>query len=168
MYTVPQECKQDLDAVSNYASEIYNNTFSSYLKDVKELYTKVQDAEHIALSDTDLEWILTTLPLNLFTISENLNDLRLRIEVLKLKSREKADAKESVLEYQILRAIYDAVVSRVENELSFSRELIMGAKKIWDARRRAETPVVGEVVTEESSKLPDYVPDSSKRSYYVR
>ena len=81
MYTVPQECKQDLDAVSNYASEIYNNTFSPYLKDVKELYTQVQDAEHMFLSDVSLEWILTTLPLNLFTVSENLNDLRLRIEV---------------------------------------------------------------------------------------
>lgn len=168
MYTVPQECKQDLEAVSNYASEIYNNTFSSYLKDVKELYTQVQDAEHVSLSDISLEWILTTLPLNLFTVSENLNDLRLRIEVLKLKAREKAEAKETVLEYQILRAIYEAVVSRVENELSFSRELIMGAKKIWDARRRAETPAVGEVVTEESTKLPDYVPDSSRRSAYIR
>jgi len=168
MYKVPEDCKQDLDAVSNYASEIYNNTFSPYLNQVKELYTQVQDAEHVSLSDTSLEWILTTLPLNLFTISENLNDLRLQIEVLKLKAKEKTKAKESVLEYQILRSIYESVVSRVENELTFTRELIMGAKKIWDARRRAETPVVNEVVPEESTKLPDYVLDSSKRSSYIR
>ena len=168
MYTIPEACKQDLEAVSNYAAEIYNGAFSPYLKEVKELYTQVQDSDHVSLSDTSLEWILTTLPLNLFTISENLNDMRLRIEVLKLKSKEKSDDKATVLEYQILRSIYESVVSRVENELSFSRELIMGAKKIWDARRRAETPVVGEVVSEDSNKLPDYVPDSSRRQSYIQ
>ena len=168
MYTIPEECKQDLEAVSNYTAEIYNGAFSPYLKEVKELYTQVQDSDRVSLSDISLEWILTTLPLNLFTVSENLNDLRLRIEVLKLKSKEKAEDKAAVLEYQILRAIYESVVSRVENELSFSRELIMGAKKIWDARRRAETPVVGEVVSEESNKLPDYVSNASRHSAYIK
>ena len=52
--------------------------------------------------------------------------------------------------------IYTAVVTRVEIDIAFSKELIMGARKVWDARRRSEDAPVGEIPPE----LPDYPMES--------
>ena len=59
-------------------------------------------------------------------------------------------------DHELLLSAYTSVIDRVEREISMSRELIMGAKKIWDGRRSAESVnPVGEVVTP-GADLPDY------------
>ena len=53
----------------------------------------------------------------------------------------------------------DKVVLRVEGEISFCRELIMAAKKIWDGRRDAEgaNPIHTDVSPEDTyDNLPVY------------
>lgn len=67
-----------------------------------------------------------------------------------------------LVEHELLIKAYDVVMTRAENEKSACRELIMGAKKLWDSRRAADnTNPVGEVVPD----LPDYQPDMSHKSY---
>ena len=142
------------------------------------------------ITDEELEYILTTFPLELFVISEQLNKIRLNSEVVKLKNKEtieklrndaiaeattqglnKTQTNEyvshvlnrSMVEYEVLLSAYNSIITRVENEQTFSKELIMGAKKVWDARRNTDlTNPVGEVVPE----LPEYDIKSDKTSVY--
>ena len=55
---------------------------------------------------------------------------------------------------EIAVMVYSSLIDRIEGELSFSRELIMGSKKLWDARRSNATNPVAPVVPE----LPEYTP----------
>lgn len=169
------ECyKSDLDYVLEWSDELYSKLFGESFKDVTELYLSI-DSKRKPITDSQLEWILCDLPIKLFNVSEILNNLRLEIEVIKLKKNTfKTERKKVYLESKIKKSdindyvdsdmvwhetvlsVYKSVASRVEQELSFSRELIMGAKKIWDSRRSAErSNPIGEVVPEDD--LPDYV-----------
>lgn len=168
--------------------KIYEANFSDYFDKVNILYKSLK-SKSVPISDGDLEYLITELPLELFTVSENLNALRLEVEVIKLNNRKvkyelentiseelnstdfsasyKRDAinrsvSYSMVEYEKILAIYQSVVSRVENELSFSRELIMGAKKVWDSRRSAEK---SNPIGEPDVYLPDYNPDMKNKSY---
>ena len=69
----------------------------------------------------------------------------------------------AMVEYEVLHAAYVSIVTRVENEQTFAKELIMGAKKVWDSRRSADNSnPVGLVVPE----LPEYNPTKSKTPIY--
>jgi hypothetical protein len=59
---------------------------------------------------------------------------------------------------QAVANAYETIIDRAEREMMFCRELIMAAKKIWDARKRSEGIMpVGEVVpTITDSKLHGY------------
>ena len=46
------------------------------------------------------------------------------------------------------------IISRVETELTFARELIMSCKKIWD--RRKDTDDLIPISSIETDHLPDY------------
>ena len=116
-------------------------------------------SEESPINHTELEWILIELPMELFTLAESLNQLRLEYDIFKLeekdltkKSKKDSELGSTELELNRLRAmisVYSAVITRVENEISYSKELIMGAKKIWDRYRAAEASnPVGEVVPE--------------------
>lgn len=165
------EMTEDIQATQDWATELYDKSFSPYFKDVKELYQKLEDTKR-PITDAELEDILTTLPLQLITVSEILSQFKISKEVatLTLKQKEadyiknssassltqrKEEAATAVLEYKLVQTVYASVISRVENEINFSRELIMSAKKIWDARRSTDgiNPTGGAVTTE----LPDYV-----------
>lgn len=159
--------------------EIYENMFLECFEHVRNLAKRMR-SNVVPIKDEELQWILVTLPLELFTVSESLNKLRLELELTKLDvkdcissmraySKNDSDSDVSHLN-EILRnlqqdvAIYTSVIQRVENEISFSRELIMGAKKVWDSRRNSEAsnPVSEVVVTPE---LPDYEPGTKPDSY---
>ena len=186
IYKVIEEYREDSAAVEKFCNDLYNDMFANHFVEVREMYSRMQSELH-PLTDTELEYILTAFPMELFAVAENLNKLRLDTEIVKLKNKKKVEdvrkaaiAETKVLdmtkaekqdyimhrtseimpEYEILLAAYNSVITRVENEQSFSRELIMGAKKIWDSRRSAETVNPVEPVV---SELPEY-----NRNQYVK
>ena len=176
----------DNEVVHKFCDDIYNELFSDNFREVRSMYKRMKSEIH-PITDEELEYILTTFPMELFTVAENLNKLRLDREVVKLKNKEtyenlresatkesqaldmkKSEAQEYInhkiaqqfVEYEVVLSAYDAIIGRVENEQSFSRELIMGAKKIWDSRRSSErVNPVGPAVAE----LPEY-----NRQTYVK
>lgn len=140
---------EDLDTVCTLYDSLYRDKFASYFNEQHELFGRLR-SKFKPISDEELENVLTTTPLNLYAVSEELNKFRLNVEVIKLKIKQQETAlkklpkdddvgylaiSNSLVENKLLCAVYDKVVLRVESEISFSRELIMSAKKIWDGRR---------------------------------
>lgn len=166
--------EDDTKAVLDWCEEIYQNKFAIFFDKVRQLYQKFQDKSK-PITDDELEEIMTSLPLELFSVSENLNNLRASCEVVKLKRKEKrsksymqssarndvgrsADADASVVEDDILLLAFSTIIQRVENEISFCRELIMGAKKVYDRRKATESasPINPPTGTASKHDLPDY------------
>ena len=165
------EMQPDIDSVNEWVDEIYNKYFSGYFADQHEYYKRLKSKDR-PITDAELEDILTTMPLELFSVSEALSQFKISEEVVKLKVKEteienfknsqqssetkrKEEAANSVLEHKLLITVYEAVAERVGKEISYSRELIMGCKKIWDGRRATDNSnPVGNVVNE--GDLPDY------------
>lgn len=167
-----EEMSADIQATQEYAEHLYEKYFGKYLKDVKELYTKLQSSRR-PITDIELEDVLTTLPLELIHVSEILSQFKLSKEVISLKvkqkesdyvkqstastiTQKKEEAAIAVLEDKLMQTIYSSIITRVENEMNFARELIMSAKKIWDARRLTDSACPVAPVAPESSELPDY------------
>ena len=175
IYSAVNEYSDDIQLVQNFCESIYNENFASNFEKIHTLYTRMKSDIH-PITDDELEYILTTFPLELFAISEKLNKIRLHCEVIKLKNKQKIESirkeagseaatlglnktqtteyitsrvNQSMIEYELLHSAYISVISRVEGEQIFSKELIMGAKKIWDARRTTDlSNPVGAVVPE--------------------
>ena len=175
--TFIQETYQEyIDDIGTWVDTQYVKYFQSCFDSVRNIH-KSMKSQTRAISDSELEWILTELPLQLFSISESLNKVRLDAEVIKLRKKTvKAELDKTAAEmvknnelsktevkgwvdteladHDILLAAYSSLITRVESEISFSKELIMGCKKIWDARKRTEqSNPVGEVVP---SDIPNY------------
>lgn len=133
--------KDNILPVQIYCDEIYKeNDFESCFCNLTALIGKME-SKIDPISNRDLEWILINLPMKLISASESLNKLKLSFEVVKLKLKEKKKSditEEDIEEYQILKVIYENLISRVETKISLSKELIMGAKKVWDSRRSTE------------------------------
>lgn len=164
----------DINALQAWCEEQYNVVFSEHFTTVRDLYIKLKSKTR-PITDEELEWALTVFPMELFTVSESLNALRLQHEVIKLRNKQlRKQYADSVaeklsgtartqsvdammIESDMLLSACESVIARVENELTFSREFIMGAKKIWDSRRKAETPPIGEIVPTQEIDLPDYI-----------
>ena len=66
----------------SFCDELYNNIFAAAFQDVTDLYKRMK-SDTKPITDEELTYIITTLPLELFTISEALNKLRLKLEVAK-------------------------------------------------------------------------------------
>ena len=151
--------KEDFESANNLVDEIYNKYFAKYFAKETELYDKFR-AEDIAISDKDLEWILISLPLDIKMASSALAQFKQYNEIvkLKIKSRKTEPVPEDDgldEEFKLMSIIYTSVITRVEHDITFSKELIMGAKKVWDARRSSETHPIGEMLPREP-ELPDY------------
>lgn len=164
--------KDDLIGARDWCNELYNDRFSIYFEKVRELYPKFQNRLN-PIADSDIEWILMDLPMNMIAASEALNNTRLEFELMKLKKNEikskssgimsKGEVISYMLPHELLVSAYGSVISRVENELSFSRELIMGAKKVWDSRRSGENiHPVSPVVPDDLPEYGNYDDESSK------
>lgn len=193
IYDVAQEYREDADAVDEFCQHLYDEQFSQHFQEVRDLYKRMQSKLQ-PITDEELEYILTVFPLELFSVSEGLTKLRLDREVVKLKNKEKLEdlrkelmkseefmkltktdrqehlshaISEQMTEYEILLTAYDSVIQRVEGEQSFSRELIMGSKKIWDSRRSSESSnPVGESAGT-NTDLPEYTyPAKQKQRVY--
>lgn len=146
--------EEDIQSVDNWCEELYQKYFAEYFSRQRTLYTRLESKSH-PITDSELEDILTSTPLDLFTVSEKLSSMKTSHEVIKLRNKQKMaelkknssastitqkteDAEIQMIEDKILDTAYASVISRVENEISFSKELIMGAKKIWDRRSQTE------------------------------
>lgn len=180
--------KEYIDDIETWCNEQYNQYFKDCFDSVRKIH-KSMESQVRAISDTELEWILTELPMTLFSISESLNKYRLEHEVIKLRKKRikldldeeakkliedkilsKSDMKSWVdaelSEHDVLLAAYSSVISRVESEISFSKELIMGCKKIWDARRKGEAAnPVSPIDPRDVDNIPDY---STRYDQYIR
>lgn len=184
------EYKSDIDAVSSEVDSIYETTFNQHFSIVEALYDRMKNKDH-PITDSELEDVLTVVPLELFAVSEKLNKLRLKLEVVKLKNKETredmvrhrssevqdaamsaSDRKDYVtrtvavdmITYEVLTQIYQCVIDIVSSRIMFSKELIMGCKKIWDGRRHTEQSMpVGSIDIESrnvSTSSP--IPSSSR------
>lgn len=166
--------KEDIDSVYSWCEEMYREKFSKYFDTIHILYNRFKSIKS-PVTDEELETILIDLPLQLFSASEELNKFRLQSSVIKLKKKEKkikissestassevkrnAEADVLTTGDEILGMAVSTVITRVENEISFSRELIMSAKKLWDGRRGAESsnPVGALSGVDPGVDLPDY------------
>lgn len=162
----------DIDEVNNWAEGEYSKYFSSYFKGEVDLYNKMKSSK-VPISDEELEWILTDLPLELFSVTEQLSKLKTAQEVIKLniKSRErdyvkshtegseskrKEEATMLTGEDRLLVTVYDQIIDRVSRQMTFSKELIMSAKKIWDARRSDGIPLPEMGTGKDHDLLPEY------------
>lgn len=175
-----KELSEDVDSVIQWCEDVYMNTFSQYFEDVTSLFKRMQSSKH-PITDEELENILTNVTLKMFAVSEALSKLKISQEVIKMKTRQKevefatktskattvsmrqAEAADAVAEDKLLISAYSKIIGRVEEEITFSRELIMSAKKIWDRRRSSET--ANPIGTGITGQLPDYTPAASKQSY---
>ena len=173
---------EKLDEICAVRDEMYAEIFSELLSRVTELYQRFR-SEIRPITDDELETILTEIPLRLFTVSERLADIRMRMSVTKLENKHKRTAliksyiispeydgysqsavrelvsnraDDEMRDDEIAVMVYSSLIDRIEGEISFSRELIMGAKKLWDARRSNATNPVAPVVPE----LPEYTPSA--------
>lgn len=181
--TVMSHYRDDVDAVTEWCEDIYNDMFSHHFTAVRHLYCSLQ-CKSKPISDTELESILIDLPLELFTVAEKVNKLRIEHEVLKMKIKEKKfeivenssqptaakrteEATIQTLEDELLLTSYANVMSRVDQEISFSRELIMSAKKVWDSRKNS-TNVHPVSPISPGDELPNYNPSSTGGSTYIR
>lgn len=166
--SVLSENAEDIESVVSWCSDIYDGKFAEYFLNARVLFERVQSKTH-PITDDELSQILIDLPMKLFDVSEVLNQFRLSYEVVKLRNKQKesdliksssettapkrkSDAELQMIPDKLLVTAFDSVITRVENEISFCRELIMSAKKIWDARRKTEqvNPI------SEVSDLPEY------------
>lgn len=162
----------DVDAVNAWALELYDKHFSEYFNDTKNLYKKIKTTRN-QITDEELEELLTTLPLDLIEASEKLSEFKLTIDIMKLKIKErqaeimelsqektitakKEEAENGTIEEEIAMTVYKGVVTRVQYEMDFTRELIMTGKKIYDGRKSSQSIVpIGPVVPEDT-QLPEY------------
>jgi len=161
-----ESLREDFESANTLEDDIYNKYFSKYFVKETGLYVKFQNPD-VAITDSELSWIITILPLDLFAASNALAQFKQNNEIVKLKIKQRKskgkDVEDDGLdeEYKLMSIIYNAVIERVEHQISFSKELIMGAKKVWDARRSTERSPVGEVVLPD---LPDYtLPDTYQK-----
>lgn len=139
--------------VRQWCKDQYDQVFSKYFDGVPQLYKSVTSEER-RMSDAEVEWVLTSVPLQLIAVSEELSQYKLNMECLKLYikkqeadyvaesdaktvSQKKDEASLKVMDYQLLLKAYSSVASRVDNEVNFARELVMSAKKIWDSRKKS-------------------------------
>lgn len=188
---VRENYQEYIEDIESWVDEQYDRFFRSCFDKVNQIHSSMKS--HVRqISDSELEWILTELPMELFSISENLNKIRLDAEVIKLRKKSirrdvdgkfavkakdekltKSEVKNLVdaemVEHDILSSAYSSLISRVESEISFSRELIMGCKKIWDARRKTETSnPIGEVLPNTGDNMPSYYNSDRYHEPYIR
>ena len=173
--------EEDADAVVDFCNELYDINFADYFKTSRELFNRL-DSREKPITDDELSWIVVDLPRKLFDVAEVLNTFTVRLTAIKLKVKEKrsqlikAATEKSVtakqdaaviqtIDDELLINAYESIIERVGRELSYSRELIMGAKKIWDRRSKSEgMNPIGEV---DPQNMPAYNPNKMPRKDYI-
>lgn len=140
------------EAITAYEAEaerIYNACFSEYFSSVHILKDRLY-SEKRPITDSELEEVLTNLPLNLFLVAEKMEQLKLRVAIVNkyIKDRSyefehspdvtKKDIPHLLSEEKFKVDMYTIIIERAQSEVSIAKELIMACKKLWDARRKIE------------------------------
>ena len=91
------------------------------------------------------------------------------------KTEREEDANAAMAEYEIICIAYTNIIQRVDNQISFSRELVMCAKKLWDARHARPVNLVSETTATDKSggkysteTLPEYIPTAYEDKMYIK
>ena len=159
-----ESLKEDFNSADALVSEIYERYFAKYFTKEIEMHTRFKDA-NVSITDDELEWLITSLPLELFSVANALAQFKQHNEIVKLKIKQRKNKSKDEVddgldeEYKLMSIIYASVITRVEQEISFSKELIMGAKKVWDARRNGDRAPIGEKIPE--PPMPEYRLDAN-------
>lgn len=181
--SVESQYQQDIDAVRKYQNDVYDEMFSAEFSEVKNLSDMIKKSGYRSPSDEVLEIILMDVPLKLFDVAEKLNQLELTLQVLKLKLKEKkielkhdenvrsmnsSEISEFIsantIEDELMISIYSKLIERVNSQISYSKELIMSAKKLWDRRKEAESAMP--VTPVDPAAVPYNPTESKKRPIY--
>ena len=86
--------KADFESADALVDQIYTRYFSLYFREMNDNFLRFRDAD-TPITDKELEWIITSLPLKLFSVSNALAQFKQHNEIVKLKIKErKAAAKE--------------------------------------------------------------------------
>ena len=161
--------EEDEKVADDFCKEIYDSKFKQYFENVKDLNHRLSDKSR-PITDDELSEILTICPLNMISVSSELNVLRRNVELIKLKSKNlklesskltdkeiKHSLNSTILENDLLICLYESVIQQVEGEKSYVRELIMSAKKIWDANRKSEEAVPISPVSAGRPNIGNYI-----------
>ena len=153
IYSTITECRK-------YYQSVYDTDIAPYFNKLQEIQAQLSNNK---ITDEQLEYVLSSLPLDLIDISEYLSRYQIELESLKLaiKSAEvdlrnrlvsdsdvkyketeiKEIVKASFLVNRQIVVCYETLIERINRQLSYCREFIMGCKKIWDRRRQSESTV---------------------------
>ena len=157
---------EDITDAHDWVSSKYTELFAEYFAEVRGLSARMKSKTQ-PISDQELESVLTNLPL------DKLSDIKLNYEVIKLHNKKEhteavkqskastvsqrnAEADVATIGNRALELVYETLIERVEKEVSYTRELIMAAKKIWDGRRKAEQSVPIGPVSVQSQPESEY------------
>lgn len=174
---VLKEHENDIAEVNKWAEDQYQSQFAVHFKKVNELHERLKSKDN-PITDEELEWILTSLPLELIDVSEKLSNVKTSQEVIKVSikaketkladsyiddegmsvSKAKELAANETVEDKLLLSMYDIIYERVSRQVTFAKELIMSCKKIWDARRNSEQSMP----SIHDCDLPEYSEPNSK------
>lgn len=160
--------------LNTWCKDEYNENFKEYFKGIELLQGNLYN-ESRPITDEELEEILTTIPLNLFSVSEILSSFKLKKEAVKseikkikyvinnsdeFKDFTKEQLKEqndmACINHELLIKGYECVIDRVEHEMSYSKELVMAAKKLWTARQQTIEDAKFMESKAVNNELPDY------------
>lgn len=187
-YKVEQAYSADISAIQNWVQEMFSSIFGESFNEIQALYAQLKNADH-PIGDAELERLLTILPLDLVEASEKLNGLRLTFETVKLKNKDMerdlthkysdyeditATVRKSIVdsemsEYKLYAIAYSALISRAEGHISFCKEMIMAAKKIFDSRRAAEAAIpISPGVPLADNPHPDLPSYANRNGTYVK
>ena len=162
---VEMSVSADINDACSWVNSKYAELFAEYFNEVRVLSARMKSKTQ-PISDQELESVLTNLPLDLFEVASKLSDIKLNYEVIKLHNKKEhteavkqskastatqrnAEADVATIGNRALELVYETLIERVEKEVSYTRELIMASKKIWDGRRKAEQSVpIGPVDTQ--------------------
>lgn len=177
---IEQKYQKDIDAVIDYENDIYNHLFADEFSEILKLSDAIKQLGYRSPSDEVLELILIDVPLKLFDVAERLNQLELTLQVLKLELKEKKiqlkhcnDVQDlnstetsdyiisKTIEDELMICVYTKLIERVNSQVSYSKELIMSAKKLWDRRKEAESAMP---VTPVDPAAVPYNPNESRKS----
>lgn len=180
---IEQKYQKDIDAVIDYENDIYNHLFADEFSEILKLSDAIKQSGYRSPSDEVLELILIDVPLKLFDVAERLNQLELTLQVLKLELKEKKiqlkhcnDVQDlnstetsdyitsKTIEDELMICVYTKLIERVNSQVSYSKELIMSAKKLWDRRKEAESAMP--VPPVDPTSVPYDPTESRKRPVY--
>ena len=79
----------DLKDMIDWCDEMYQSIFSKYFNGQRDMFVRMKSEER-PITDDELEWILTKVPMNLFDAAEHLATVTTKQEIIKLgcKKRE--------------------------------------------------------------------------------